>query len=230
MCRVKLIRDKMFREITNPKIRSEHIAKHGEFNLHNGKKLEYWLNLVKCLQDKRGTDLVIVELGTKRWKEQISTHHKDLFEKKGISISKYVMTDIEDGLDVDVAVDVHKFNEKFAEESIDVIFSASTFEHFKYPWVASHQLMKSLKVNGLIFIQTHQTFALHGYPYDFYRFSREALNSLFPKEMGFKVINTYYEFLNEILPFTNKHAESYANVNLIGIKVASTPKNWIISL
>jgi hypothetical protein len=48
--------------------------------------------------------------------------------------------------------------------------------------------------------------------------------------MGFKVINTYYEFLNEILPFTNKHAESYANVNLIGIKVASTPKNWIISL
>ena len=44
--------------------------------------------------------------------------------------------------------------------------------------------MKALKVGGLIYIQTHQSFPLHGYPHDYFRFSREALASLFGTHDG----------------------------------------------
>jgi hypothetical protein len=61
------------------------------------------------------------------------------------------------------------------EERFDVIISCSTFEHLKYPAVAAHEVLKALKVGGVLFVQTHQSFPLHGYPFDYFRFSREAL-------------------------------------------------------
>ena len=79
-------------------------------------------------------------------------------------------------------------------ERFDVILSASTFEHLKYPGLAAHELLKTLTVGGLLFVQTHQSFPLHGYPSDYFRFSREALASLFGTTMGFEVVATGYDF------------------------------------
>lgn len=211
----------------NEKIRVDHIRNHPMFNIHNGIVYKDFFKIVKALQDRLKRTLHIVELGTRRWIENFPTHHKNEFQVHGIDTSNYTMTDYLDGMDVDKKVDVHKFTSVFPEESVDIIFSASTFEHFKYPWIASHELMKSLKMEGYIYIQTHQTFPLHGYPYDFYRFSRSAMESLYPKEMNMEIVNSWYEFLNEILPTGNVVAESYSNVNIIAKKVGKTPANWI---
>ncbi len=54
--------------------------------------------------------------------------------------------------------------------------------------------MKALKVGGLLYIQTHQSFPLHGYPNDYFRFSQDALASLFGTTMGFEVVATNYDF------------------------------------
>ena len=108
--------------------------------------------------------------------------------------AEFLGTDIEAGADVDIVADLHRLSEVVGEERFDVILSASTFEHLKYPTVAAHELMKALKVGGLIYVQTHQAYPLHGYPHDYFRFSREALASLFGTQMGMEVVATNNDF------------------------------------
>ena len=89
--------------------------------------------------------------------------------------------------------------------------------------------MKLLKVGGIIFIQTHQSFPLHGYKYDYFRFSREAMKSLFSSKMNFKTISSYFSENCVIIPHKNYDvwndvAESYLNVTYMGKKIEKTPK------
>ena len=65
--------------------------------------------------------------------------------------------------------------DKNIKEPYDAIFCPATLEHVRHPWIAMDALYKSLKPEGLLFIDTHQTFPLHGYPHDYFRFSTEAL-------------------------------------------------------
>lgn len=205
----------------NERIRKAHIATHPQFNIHNEICYADFFKLIKKFEEEKGSPLTIVELGIS------STDHKNDFIVNDINVSKYIITDSIEGFAINKKINVHEFTKVFPINTIDVIFSASTYQHFKYPFVASHELMKSLKIGGYIFIQTHQTFPLTGHSNDFYRFSRVALESLFPKEMNMEVINSWYDFLNEILPSTNVVAESYSNVNLIAKKKGETPMNWI---
>ncbi len=132
----------------------------------------------------------VLELGTLQSVPGRSTMHRDWVPHA----SEFLGTDIEAGADVDIVADLHRLSEVVGEERFDVILSASTFEHLKYPTVAAHELMKALKVGGLIYIQTHQSYPLHGYPHDYFRFSREALASLFGAEMGMEVVATNNDF------------------------------------
>ena len=176
--------------------------------------------------------LNIMELGTKRSKPEISTHHKNLFP----NINKYVMVDVEDGIDVDVVCDVHKLSSVFSEE-FDVIITCSGYEHFKYPQLASHEILKCLNKNGVVFIQTHQTFPLHGYPNDYFRFSLDALDSLFPRSMGTELIAKSYDHPASIIPINrdpsknwNIKAKSYLNCCIIIRKISDTPDTFIYEI
>jgi len=144
------------------------------------------------------------------------------------------MSDYQDGIDVDVVCDLHKtegvFNEKF-----DLIISFSVHEHLKYPQLACHNLMKLLNVGGKIYIDTHQTYPLHGYKYDYFRFSREALKAIFSKKMNFKTITSYFDKNCVIVPHQridnwNDVAESYLHVIYIGEKIGETPEDYIYDI
>ena len=127
----------------------------------------------------------------------------------------------------------HTLSSTFGSERFDAIISCSTFEHIKYPILAAHELMKTLKVGGLLYVQTHQTFALHGYPRDYCRFSREALAALFPAAMGFRVITTDYEFPARIYSrrAVDQHLHpAWLNSPLLGTKVARTPGEFTYEL
>lgn len=128
----------------------------------------------------------VLELGTKRSIASRSTRHDTWVPHA----SEYLDTDFASGLDVDIVADVHRLTAVTGEEQFDIIISCSTFEHFKYPHRAAHEVMKALRVGGLLFIQTHQSFPLHAHPYDYFRFSREALAGLFGTQMGFRVLAT----------------------------------------
>lgn len=168
----------------------------------------------------------VLELGVKRLYPEIKTKHDEWIPGAG----EFLGTDIEDGIDVDIVADVHRLSRTAGSERFDIIISCSSFEHFKYPHLAAHEIMKTLKIGGLLFIQTHQTYPVHGAPYDYFRFSREALSGLYGTRMGFKVIDTIYEFPAAIdTPDVPNIAAEPAFVNscLLGEKTAKTPDEYI---
>jgi hypothetical protein len=138
-------------------------------------------------------------------------------------------SDIESGPDVQVVADAHRLSEVVGEKQFDIIISCATFEHLKYPHLAAHQLMKTLKIGGVLYIQTHQSFPLHAYPYDYFRFSREALAGLFGTKMGFRVIATGYSIpLSLYSPdLLDRDAPAFANVQLYGEKIGETPNDYV---
>lgn len=185
-------------------------------------------NLLECfIQQCRSINHPrVLELGTKRSVADRSTRHDEWVPHA----EEYLGTDIENWPDVDIVADVHRLSSMTGTEQFDVIISCSTFEHFKYPHMAAHEVMKVLRLNGLLFIQTHQTYPLHAYPQDYFRFSREALAGLFGTRMGFNVISTDYEFSAKVC---SKRAVSlskdpaFLNVRLSGEKVNKTPDEYI---
>jgi SAM-dependent methyltransferase len=168
----------------------------------------------------------VLELGTKRLYENVKTRHDEWIPHA----AEFLGTDIAEGVDVDIIADVHRLSGTTGAERFDVIISCSSFEHFKYPHLAAHEIMKALKIGGLLFIQTHQTYPVHGAPHDYFRFSREALSGLFGTGMGFRVIETDYEFPANIdSPGVASIAAEPAFVNsrLLGEKTAKTPAEYI---
>jgi len=171
----------------------------------------------------------VLELGTKRSIPTRSTKHDALIQHAG----QYLGTDIEAGIDVDIVADIHCLTNVTGIEQFDVIISCSTFEHLKYPHLAAHEIMKALKIGGLLFIQTHQSFPLHAYPFDYFRFSREALAGLFGTKMGFHVIATDYEFPVRLYSSRESNLfryDAYLNVRLLGEKTGTTPDNFVFEL
>jgi hypothetical protein len=171
----------------------------------------------------------VLELGTLQSTPGRSTMHRDWVPHA----AEFLGTDIQDGADVDVVADAHTLSSAFGSEHFDAIISCSTFEHIKYPVLAAHEVMKTLKVGGLLYLQTHQTFALHGYPSDYCRFSRDALAALFPAAMGFRVISTDYEFPARIYSrrAVDQHRHpAWLNSLLLGTKTAPTPSEFAYEL
>lgn len=168
----------------------------------------------------------VLELGTRRTYAERSTRHDDWIP----NASEFIGTDLEMDIDVDAAADVHKLSEAFGTESFDVIISCSSFEHFKYPQLAAHEIMKTLKIGGILFIQTHHSYPLHAAPYDYFRFSTEALAALFGTKMGFEVLKTDYQFpvrLHARQDHELRYFPAYLNSQLYGVKKAATPVEYI---
>jgi Methyltransferase domain len=167
----------------------------------------------------------VLELGSLQSVPGRSTLHRNWVPHA----SEFLGTDIEDGPDVDIVADLHRLTDVVGAERFDVIISASTFEHLKYPTLAAHELMKALKVGGLLFVQTHQSLPLHGYPNDYFRFSQDALASLFGTEMGFDVVATNYDFpvrLYSRRVADMQHMPSFLNTTLWGEKRSPTPDEY----
>lgn len=168
----------------------------------------------------------VLELGTKRSIDTRSTLHKEYVPHA----VEYLGTDIEPGEDVDFVADIHRLSQVTGSEQFDIIISCSSFEHFKYPHLAAHEIMKALTIGGIVFIQTHQSLPIHAYPYDYFRFSREALASLFGTQMGFEVLATDYEFpvrlFSPEIMLMYRH-KAYLNVRLLGRKTGKTPDEYI---
>ena len=184
--------------------------------------IEAFLDYVSKMDKPR-----VLELGTLRSKPERSTMHKSFVPHATV----FHGTDICQGLDVDFIADVHKLSSFVGEASYDVIISCSTFEHFKYPHLAAHEISKVLRMQGCVFIQTHSCFPLHAYPYDYFRFSVEALAGCFGTKNGIDVINTNYEFQCQILAdAVGMKSTNWLNSNLFGIKNSKTPATFVYEL
>lgn len=162
------------------------------------------------------TEPKVLELGTKR-QHGVPTHHAAWLPAG----ATHVMSDIEDGEDVDVVADAHDLA-PFDDGSFDVFIAVSTWEHLARPWIAAEQAARVLRPGGLVYVATHQTFPIHGYPSDYFRFSDEAMKVLFGPPL-FSQQWASYQFPSQIIPPPevtrwNTAAPNYLNVDCFAIR------------
>lgn len=168
----------------------------------------------------------VLEIGTYRALPDISTRKDHLFPHA----SEYVGSDIRPGVDVDLVADVHRLTQFTGEEAFDIVWTEAGFEHFKYPHLAAHEIMKALRLGRLVFVQTHQTFPIHAVPFDYCRFSTDALRSLFGRAMGMEVRAAGYAspaaIYSRVDP-SGHMAPAFLHVNVFAEKVAPTPREYV---
>lgn len=175
------------------------------------------LQLFLDLMSEKETPSVL-ETGTKRSIPDRSTLHKDWVPHA----KEYIGTDFQKGIDVDVVADLHHLSDVFDINRFDAIISCSTLEHVQFPWIAAVEMCRVLQTGGLIFIQTHQTYPLHAYPNDYWRFSTDALQSIFGKTVGFEMVHSSYEYPAKILSIhapDTQNDPSYLNAVYLAEKV-----------
>jgi len=76
----------------------------------------------------------------------------------------------------DVIGDCHAL--PFQQESFDAVCAIEVLEHLERPWVFFEEVARVLKPGGALFGVTPQYCPTHGFPYDFFRYTKDGLGSL----------------------------------------------------
>lgn len=92
----------------------------------------------------------------------------------------------------DVVGDAHQLSSYFDGRRFDAIFSLSVFEHLAMPWLVAKEVNQLLEVGGITLHMTHNAWPIHEQPWDFWRFSDEALKVLFSPALGFEILKVGY--------------------------------------
>lgn len=155
----------------------------------------------------------VLELGTKRWLEDFVTHHRHWLTVPG----EYLMSDIDSGTDVDLVMDAHEMT--IGDGSISALVAVAVWEHLARPWIAAREVARVLRSGGIALVETHQTFPLHGYPDDRWRFTIESLSMIF-EDAGMEVLDCRYQYPCKIVPSQeitrwNPGAEAFLNVAVL---------------
>jgi SAM-dependent methyltransferase len=156
---------------------------------------------------------LILELGTKRSDPSFPTHHKEWNPA-----AKWTLSDLDWGEDVDITSDAHDLA-VFDDNAFEALIAVSVWEHLARPWVAAQAAYRVLAPGGRMYVATHQTFPLHGYPDDYFRFSTDAMRVIF-EDAGFTVDSADYTYPAKITPPAevtrwNTAAPAYLNVDAL---------------
>jgi len=173
----------------------------GIFNLSIGNSY----NPFKQNIDKKFYDLVdsyysnnkskskLLEIGSRSRSGNIYTK----FFRKNV---EYSGLDIVEGDNVDVVGDAHYLSKLYESNSIDFVYSISTFEHLLCPWIVAVEMNKIMNKGGVAYIQSHQSWPVHEEPADYFRFSKHSWHSLFNRLTGFEILSSSNENPAHIIP------------------------------
>lgn len=161
-----------------------------------------WITYLQNMYDKEGIE--VLEVGAR-----VVT---GACFRKYFSHANYTGFDYYAGENVDVVGDAHELS-KYFNKKFDLIFSSAVFEHLAMPWKVSAEIIKLLKLNGHVFVETHYSYSTHERPWHFFQFSENALDILFPEKFGMHCIKKGCSNLIE-----GKFSE-YASEYLIGQRV-----------
>jgi SAM-dependent methyltransferase len=169
----------------------------------------------------------VLEAGTLQSVSGRSTHHRAGFPQ--LAENDYVKLDLRPGPDVDVVGDLHALPNDWTGQ-FECFIAIAVWEHLERPWIAAKEVARILAPGGFFLISTHQCFPIHGYPRDFFRFSREALK-LIIEDAGLSISACEYRHRcmivppNDVVPQAdvgdwNSTWPSYVLVEAIGRKLA----------
>jgi SAM-dependent methyltransferase len=163
----------------------------------------------------RAPHALVVEVGTRRWGRN-ATHHAAWLPPR----TWHLKVDVMLGADVELVADLEALS--LRTDVADAVIACSVFEHVPRPWRAVAEIARVLRPGGAVYVQTHQTFPLHGYPHDYWRFTRDAL-LLLCADAGLLGGVASYAFPCDISPPMEVHewnptAPAYLNVDVVAWK------------
>lgn len=84
--------------------------------------------------------------------------------------------DMRPGPGVDKTLDLHCI--ELQSQSVGTVMILDTLEHVEYPRKALEETYRILKTDGIVVLSSVMDFCIHGFPYDYWRFTPEAFRSL----------------------------------------------------
>src|SRR5271154_5761361 len=165
----------------------------GQVDTENVSGIDAFLCFQESIQSKDIGE--VIEFGTAQAVPGRSTHSLALFPN--LQRSQYTMVDIKAGADVDVVADLHSLPPEWTNR-YDACIASAVFEHLERPWIAAKEIARILAPGGICYVSTHQTFPLHGYPRDFFRFSTDALALIF-SDAGLDILAVGYANRTKII-------------------------------
>jgi SAM-dependent methyltransferase len=119
----------------------------------------------QLLARSSGVGAVHLELGT--WSAWPASRQRALADEYGLA--EVIRLDFEPVYELDVVADAQAL--PFADATIDRISADSVLEHLAHPHHVIRECHRVLKPGGVMRLATPWTFALHGYPDDYLRYS-----------------------------------------------------------
>jgi SAM-dependent methyltransferase len=89
---------------------------------------------------------------------------------------EYVGCDMREGPGVDRILNLHQID--LDSGVVGTVLCLDTLEHVEYPRKAMEEIHRILKPDGLVIISSVMDYAIHDFPFDYWRFTPEAFRSL----------------------------------------------------
>ena len=122
---------------------------------------------------------------------------------RDLAQGQWLGIDMQAGDGVDLVADIHNLPADFDGRFTGVLCS-EVLEHVARPWVALPKLRAAMKPGGWLIVTTLFAFPEHGFPDDFYRYSRSGLKLLL-EDAGFTNVQT--EYAGAVALELNDHGE-----------------------
>lgn len=98
--------------------------------------------------------------------------------------SEYITFDMLPGEHIDVVGDA--LNPPFPDSTFDTVISTQMLEHIERPWIVVNRIKRILKPGGVCIITAPFLVPYHADPNDFFRYTKQGMESLFKNE-GFTI-------------------------------------------
>ena len=117
----------------------------------------------------------VVEVGAREVNGAVGPVLRNLGEP-----AEYVGTDLEPGPGVEVVCRAEALADRFGEAAFDLVVCVETLEHVRDWQAAVHHMKAVCRAGGVLVLSARsQPFKYHGFPHDYWRFSRADMAHIF---------------------------------------------------